>query len=113
MVLGAKNDPSVDEVVRDRLAQSDQGFVKCRSKHGVQTMATANLGRVSWASYADWEKGLEFIENSIEQLNSATAALLQCESFSPQVFGGTAGQKQRRGLLDMTAWARDVLYVTV
>ena len=47
----------------------------------------------------------------LKRLASSVTGLLQCHALRPHVFGGSAGQQQRRGLLDMAAWARDVVYV--
>ena len=113
LVFGVRSDLLVVEVNAEDSFQSDHAFVKSRIRHDVAITSSANLGRVSWASQADWENGLDSIGYCTQQLTTAVDDLLQCVALRPRAFGGTAGQKQRRGLLDMAAWARDVLYVTV
>ena len=113
LVFGDKRDSLEVNVSDENFACSDHAFVRNPVKHKVEVAFASNLGRVTWASHADWDEGLGRIEVSLDTLATAVQNLLHCDSLRPRAHGDSAGQRQRRGLLDMAAWARDVLYVVV
>ena len=113
LVFSPRHEPLRVETSTDNFARSDHAFVTCAPELNVAISYSSNLGRVSWASHESWNDGLAAIEEVLAGLASSITSLFNCQALRPRVFGGTAGQKQRRSLLDMAAWARDVLYVVV
>ncbi|CAK0891154.1 unnamed protein product [Prorocentrum cordatum] len=72
--------------------------------------AHVGFGRVSWRADSQWDDALSAVEPLLQFAASAVELCVHAPWLRPPWSGGQASVAQRRVLLDMAAWSRDVLY---
>ena len=70
------------------------------------------IGRVGWKSDEAWASALRDLEECIDAVADATLDMCRNVALAPKWKGGVCSKKQRRALLDVAAWSRDVLFMT-
>ena len=111
LVLAPEGAPLVVDVSREVVGASDHRMVLCSVFREVSYRYACGIGRVAWVHQGEWDVALRKVEPVLKALADSIESLVGVPAMAPPSAGGTASRRQRRALLDLAAWVRDVVYV--